>query len=627
MIHAQHLNYTSKDGIRKAILFLVVLISFSSTISLADTQQLSYESVTKESMTIYDSTNRATAKNSSLFNASYAYDSQYEGTLTNVTFQNSTFKYDYDDKLRLTKETKIIDGISFERRILYDSSGRVLKQQFIPGTGINYTHDVQGNINKIPSIIPNSSHNAFGNLKNRTYANNEITTFSYDSMERVVSIITGSKQNLNFTYDLTGKIVVLKDIVNNMNYYMSYDFLDRLVNATVSPYYFIYSYDPAGRILKIARNNTNTTKFVYGTYPVHAPARIETLRAGIDVHKEEELYSGNKTRAIQFYLANDRNASVSSVNWTAKFSSVVASTNLLNLGTNESVLVVVAGDFPSGGAYYVNTTAFSGPIGDYENLSVRFGIGASSLEALFQDGSKQFYEFRIANDMAEQSANASWSCDDGIVSSSSFQLSGNENAMVIIQSNYSVPGQKDFSCSVSSADGNGIKTIGHEMKGITLEDYSITPITRDKSIVNFTLRNYWDALGITWFIDTLTGSSSLGNGAEEAIGREITHTGGQQTILVNASSGSVVAKLNESVVLKPLRLEDYYIENSTETDRIFVFSMANRWTQNQSAYWNVSSISAVEIANLTSEEFVFVVVQRTIQLRARRGRWWGQAPE
>jgi YD repeat-containing protein len=166
-------------------------------------------------------------------NSTYSYDDQYQGTLTNITFGNSTYKYEYDDKLRLTKETKTIDGITFERRIYYDSMDRTVKENFTPGTDFNYTYNNQGKLNKITGFITSTYHNALDNIQNRTYNNNKVTQFNYDTRGRLILINTSGLQSLNYSYDATSNVIIINDTINNRLYRMSYDFLDRLVNASI----------------------------------------------------------------------------------------------------------------------------------------------------------------------------------------------------------------------------------------------------------------------------------------------------------------------------------------------------------------------------------------------------------
>ncbi|MBI2547050.1 MAG: hypothetical protein HYW23_01230 [Candidatus Aenigmarchaeota archaeon] len=332
-------------------IFAVLFFGVIAQLTLASTQDLAYDSASKQVNITYDSLNRILTKNTSTVNINYTYDNQYQGTLTNISFGNSTYKYQYDDKLRLTNETKVIDGIAFERDIYYDSMDRIVKQKFTPGQDLNYSYNNQSKTNKIAGFINTTFQNAFDNPLNRTYSNNRLAEFSYDNKGRTTQIKTGSLQNLNYLYDAVGNILSINDTANNRLYAMSYDFLDRLANANASNINYVYSYSPLGNILKIVRDNANTTKFVYGSNPTHAPSRIVTGDAGIDATNPLALYSDNKTRVVQFYLANEKNATITNANWTVDFAdgNRINSTLPLNISTNDSILVLASFNYTHGG--------------------------------------------------------------------------------------------------------------------------------------------------------------------------------------------------------------------------------------------------------------------------------------
>ena len=77
----------------------------------------------------YDALNRIKSKNSDDVNITFNYDLSFYGTLSNLTSNNLTFKYEYDDRLRVTKETKTINGIDFSTSLIYDSQNRVISKR------------------------------------------------------------------------------------------------------------------------------------------------------------------------------------------------------------------------------------------------------------------------------------------------------------------------------------------------------------------------------------------------------------------------------------------------------------------------------------------------------------------
>ncbi|MBI5355631.1 MAG: hypothetical protein HZB68_04215 [Candidatus Aenigmarchaeota archaeon] len=592
----------------KAVFILAFLLVLSPLV-LA-TQDLTYLVNTSTVAISYDSLGRIATKNASSFASSYAYDAQFEGTVTNVTFQNSSIEYDYDGKMRITKETRVINGFVFEKQIIYDSMGRVVKMAFAPGNATENFYNGQGKTSGINGFVNATSHGAFGAPVNRTYGNPLVTLLSYDSNTgRLTRIKTSSIQDLNYVYDSASNIVSITDVANSRAYAMAYDALDRLVNATIGPYYFIYSYDAGGRILKIARNNTNTTKFIYGSYPVHAPSKVESFETGIDANKESELYSNNKTRAIEFYLSNDDNASVNNVNWTLSFGNAMAvSSSLISLNSNESILVIIANDYANGGKYEPNITAFAGEIRDYENTSLVFGISIDKVSFKGQSADVASFEIELRNTLSFP-VEANWACGS---SSGTLIVPGFGMNTSSFSASYSASGQKTLNCNVTSSEGGGSRAIDFTLKGIEIEDYSSEIITESSRRVNFTLRNYWSPLTATWLLEDQSGSSVLGTNQSEAIARAMGYTtDGRKTIRANASSGSLSNAVNETIIAKALRIADYQSDNLTATGRIIFFRVPNKWNSTQGVRWNITDpqITSDIITNLTENEELLVVIE------------------
>ena len=70
-----------------------------------------------------------------------------------------------------------------------------------------------------------------------------------------------------------------------------------------------------------------------------------------------------------------------------------------------------------------------------------------------KNGSKVITEFTAKNTINELSINWSWDCTNGVSSSLPFNMSSNEDLLVIMEHNYSLS-SPNLSCSVHSADGN-----------------------------------------------------------------------------------------------------------------------------------------------------------------------------
>ena len=112
---------------------------------------------------------------------------------------------------------------------------------------------------------------------------------------------------------------------------------------------------------------------------MHAPISVFTSIAGIDVYKPTELYSDNKSRVVQFYLANEKNVTLPNANWIVNFTnSLINSSQLISIPENETILVIVENNYTNGGDYKINVTG-SYENFDFEDFNIKFGVRALSL--------------------------------------------------------------------------------------------------------------------------------------------------------------------------------------------------------------------------------------------------------
>src|SRR3989344_836949 len=161
------------------------------------------------------------------------------------------------------------------------------------GQGYSLIYDANLNLIKI-------SHD---NL-NRTLQINtssEITNYSYDAQyQGTLTNISFGNSSYKYIYDDKLRVIEEKRIIdgiefnkkyyyssNDRSYSMSYDRLDRLTNVSINSYSWIYSFDAIGNILKIIRNNSETTSFKYDAQLAHAPNKVISSPTGIDIYREE----------------------------------------------------------------------------------------------------------------------------------------------------------------------------------------------------------------------------------------------------------------------------------------------------------------------------------------------------
>lgn len=280
-------------GVIFMVLFMCILI-----INFVPAKNLTWD-LSKHNITfVYDEKNRIISNQDINY---YYYDENMNNTLTNISNTNSVVKYEYDNKGRVIKEIKLIDGLTFEKIYNYDSMDRIVSLN-----GINYIYGEDNNLIGINSII-NEIYNQNSQIINREYNNGLNTDFIYgDNNFRLNHIKTGNIQELNYSYDNVSNLKEINDMVKMKNYFMNYDSLNRLIFSNITDLNavnYIYSY--FGGLLELNSDRLNIS-YLYNNFS-HVPTLV--------------LYGStlpNDTN--KFYVQNDNGEDVA---WIGDFGNIV----------------------------------------------------------------------------------------------------------------------------------------------------------------------------------------------------------------------------------------------------------------------------------------------------------------
>jgi len=88
---------------------------------------------------------------------------------------------------------------------------------------------------------------------------------------------------------------------------------------------------------------------------------------------------------------------------------------------------------------------------DYETLSLIFGAIASDLSIIKKNGTLIVTQFSAENTINELSENWGWNCSNGVFSTVPFNMSGNQELLVVMEHNYSLVSVSHNSHGISSA--------------------------------------------------------------------------------------------------------------------------------------------------------------------------------
>lgn len=238
----------------------------------------------------YDDLNRLTKKcytaNCNNPEAAFTYDSypdgsfcsgsQAKGQLTRVDTLpgepgSITDDFCHDQRGRVTKERREIEGSQYAIWRTYDKADRPVSVTYPDGEVVSYDYDSNpSNESGLPDDLSSplshyvwdATYDAAFRIDTLRLGTSYRTNYLYDQLGRPKDIKTPRPggdyvQNLVFeTYDNVGNVTRLRDYTANYAINMEYDHLDRLVGVTGS-YNTTYEYDQIGNITRIQEGETD----------------------------------------------------------------------------------------------------------------------------------------------------------------------------------------------------------------------------------------------------------------------------------------------------------------------------------------------------------------------------------
>jgi len=553
---------------------------------------------------LYDALGRIKSKKSHDVNLTFSYDSEYLGTLTNLSMNDINFSYEYDDRMRVIREVKNILDQDFETTFIYDSQNRLVSKNGL--SRLDFLYNKLDKVREIPGYIDTTSYSAFGSIVNRSYSNDLVQSFAYDTeTNRLQSIYIPSTQNLTYSYDHVGNILSISDSVLNRDHVMTYDALNRMKTATIGSDVYKYTYNPIGNMMNIVENG-QSKKFVYNGEQAHAPSQIVDGSASIDVYNPHELNSGYKDRVIEAYLVNDKDTDS-----TANVSIMFGDGNYItdSVTVNESVMMLIQHNYSTGGDYSVNVTAND----DSEAFGIKFGVRAKSLTNLYNDYTNSIFEFVMMNDLKEIVYNVAWNCTDGIVSIYSANLSGEQSLYDYFAHNYSTPGVKTIRCDVTSDDGNDWKKLTFLTKDLEIEDYDVLISDISRRIVAYDVVNYFHDMeaNISMTAEGATNvmSSNISNDEAIMVFVETNYSSdGAKSFEIELSAENYSESFVENFMLESVSIDNFVRDSKNYTTQVYVFDVTNQW-HDGSVNWSIDSIGIENVSLLNNSGMIMVMVE------------------
>jgi RHS repeat-associated protein len=225
----------------------------------------------------YDATSRVLTKKfptAPAENVSFGYDDTSGGNhgigrLTSVNDESGSTQSFFDALGRVTSQSRVVSGQSFNISYTYDAAGHILTETYPSGRIVSYARDALGRVLDIStsqnasatpvSIVASATYRPFGPLSGFTFGNGLAASFAFDQDYQPTGIVTSNSttaiQNITNQFDPSGNITAISDnLAGSRSQVLTYDDLNRVASASGAYGAQSYTYDSVGNRLSRTAN-------------------------------------------------------------------------------------------------------------------------------------------------------------------------------------------------------------------------------------------------------------------------------------------------------------------------------------------------------------------------------------
>ena len=217
----------------------------------------------------------------------------------------NTTSYKYDERGRLIREVRIVDGVDYVTQFTYDGADRLASTTYPNWETVTQDYNrrglpdsLQGSV--VGNLVEQTSYNQLGQVTQINLGNGAQTSYEYWGLDhgdgtaqfgKLYEITTTSgddiMQQVQHTWDAGGNLTQRYDTIADETESFSYDFLDRLTSVSATgdagggPGAFskTYTYDEIGNILEM-----NGQSYSYDPNHPHAVARVGDANYNYDAN-------------------------------------------------------------------------------------------------------------------------------------------------------------------------------------------------------------------------------------------------------------------------------------------------------------------------------------------------------
>jgi len=227
----------------------------------------------------------------------------------------------------------------------------------------------------------------------------------------------------------------------------------------------------------------------------------------------------------------------------------------------------------------------------------------------------------MSSDIVEDSYNASWNCSDGI-NSILFNLTSKQSVMDFIQTNYTVPGAKNFTCLAVGIDGNESKTILFNVDGVKIEEFDVLYTNVSRRVITYDLHNYYNPLNninVTMTGDDTTSKLlNLSDNDNIMVFAEFNYTtDAYQDLLVSINANQSTDVYRDSFGLRGAVIKNYNRISKNYTTNILMFDVWNNWNTGY-VNWSIGEPNIKNSTYLANNESILVFIEYNYSSQGNR---------
>jgi RHS repeat-associated protein len=315
----------------------------------------------------------------------YSYDAH--GNLVAATDALGTIRLTYDAADRLTQITYPSGRFL---QYTYDARGRRIRMVDQAGFTLQYSYDAIGRLAGLTdgsdTVLVVYAYDASGNLIRETRGNGTYTTYAYDSADELLHLVHLAPDNsvlsrFDYTYDVLGRRASVTTLDGTTTY--GYDAVGRLISVVLpNKRNITYKYDAAGNRVSVADNGSTTG---YATNDLNQYTQVGGQNNSYDADGNLIDASGGPSgNASYTYDTEGRLISLtaSSGTWTYQYDALGDRIGMTHNGQTTQ--------------YLVDPTGLGSVIGEYDGsgqLVAHYTYGLGLTSRVDAGNSTDFYDF------------------------------------------------------------------------------------------------------------------------------------------------------------------------------------------------------------------------------------------